>query len=121
MTRAPRSASWRGGNGGATACSSATTVMPSRGNTLEGPRQPKDVLGDVGQDEVRGDRGYLVEARLPELALDVVLSVEAVPSEGLHRHVRRLPTGVCRQELGHVRLRSARLLPVEERGGLFRH
>src|SRR5206468_8158992 len=31
MTRAPRSASWRVQNGAAMACSSETTVMPSRG------------------------------------------------------------------------------------------
>src|SRR6185295_15216022 len=31
MTRAPRSASWRVQNGAAIACSSVTTVMPSRG------------------------------------------------------------------------------------------
>src|SRR5215207_10497220 len=98
MTRAPRSASWRVAKGAATACSSATTVMPSRGRVpgtiSEGPRQVEDVLGDVGEDQVRGDRGDLVESRLPELALDIVLGVEAVSPKGLHRHVRRLPTSV---------------------------
>src|SRR5258706_15731000 len=33
MTRAPRSASCRVANGAATACSTATTVIPSRGST----------------------------------------------------------------------------------------
>src|ERR687893_11710 len=111
ITRAPRSASWRVAKGAATACSSATTVMPSRGSfsagMLEGPRKLQDVLGDVGEDQVRRDRGDLVESGLPELALDVVLGVEAVPSQRLHRRVRRLPTRVRRQQLRHVRLRPA--------------
>src|SRR5262245_33308839 len=34
MTRAPRSASWRVANGAATACSSATTRIPSRGSGM---------------------------------------------------------------------------------------
>src|SRR5918998_1900712 len=94
MTRAPRSASWRVANGAATACSSATTVMPSKGRfpeaISEGPRQPKDVLGYVGEDEVCRDRGDLVEPRLPELPLHVVLGVGTVSPEGLHHDVRRL-------------------------------
>src|SRR5918998_4541165 len=94
MTRAPRSASWRVAKGAATACSSATTVMPSRGRIpegiLEGPRQPEDVLGDAGEDQVRRDRGDLVEPRLPEFPLHVVLGVETVSPEGLHHDVRRL-------------------------------
>src|SRR5829696_7415580 len=95
MTRAPRSASWRVAKGAATACSKETRVMSSRGSLpraiSEGPRQPEDVLSYVGEDKVGGDRGNLEEARLPELALDVVLGVEAVSSEGLHRGVRRFP------------------------------
>src|SRR5215210_1514592 len=126
MTRAPRSASWRVANGAATACSSATTIMPSRGSfpvadILEGPRQFEDVLGDVGEDEVRRDRGYLIEACLPELALDVVLGVEAVAPKGLHRDVGRLPTCIRCQKLRHVRLRPARLARIKERGGFFGH
>src|SRR5918998_3315139 len=121
ITRAPRSASWRVAKGAATACSSATTVVPSRGNILEGPRQFEDVLGEVGEDEIRRDRGYLVEARLSELALDVILGVEAVAPEGLHRDVGRLPTRVRRQELRHVRFCPARFPRVEERGGFVGH
>src|SRR5215212_5257598 len=78
MTLAPRSASWRVVNGAATACSKETTVTPSRGRLpfiLEGSREAEDVLGDVGEDEVRGDRGDLEEACLAEvLALRVELS-----------------------------------------------
>src|SRR5918997_3981872 len=60
MTRAPRSASWRVAKGAATACSRETTVTPSRGRLpiiLEGPRETEDVLDDVGEDQVRRDRG----------------------------------------------------------------
>ena len=91
ITLAPRSASWRVAKGAATACSSATTVMPSSGSISEGPRKSKDVFCYVGEDEVRRDRGDLEEPRLAELALDVVLGVVAVATEGLHRHVRGLP------------------------------
>jgi hypothetical protein len=62
------------------------------------------MLGDVGEDEVGGDGGHLVEARLAELALQIVLGVEAVASEGLDGDVGRLPGGICSQELGQVRL-----------------
>src|SRR5215217_7585064 len=121
MTRAPRSASWRVAKGAATACSKETTVMPSSGSILERPRQTQDVLGDVGEDQVGRDGCYLVEARLAELALDVVLGVEAVAAEGLHRDVRRLPGGLRRQELRQVRLRSAGRSLLEEGGGFLDH
>src|SRR5215207_532551 len=100
MTLAPRSASWRVVNGAATACSKETTVTPSRGSVpviLEGPWEAEDVLGDVGEDQVRRDRGDLEEPGLPELALDVVLRIQPVPPEGPHRRVNRLPQRVRRQ------------------------
>src|SRR5439155_20747166 len=43
MTRAPRSASWRVANGAATACSTATTVMPCRGCMVCGSAPAKAV------------------------------------------------------------------------------
>src|SRR5438874_6845896 len=75
MTRAPRSASWRVANGAATACSTATTVIPSRG--LIGPRESEDVLGDVGEDQIRRDWRDLIETRLAEFALDIIILNEA--------------------------------------------
>src|SRR5215203_613990 len=87
----------------------------------EGSREAEDVFGDVREDEVRGDRGDLVQTRLAELALHVVLGVEAVATEGLQGGVGRLPGGVGGQELRQVRLGAARLSPVEERGGLAYH
>src|SRR5918997_4725778 len=107
ITRAPRSASWRVVNGAATACSRDTTVTPSRGRLpamLEGPRHAEHGRADVGEDQVRRDRGHLEEPGLPELALDVVLGVVGVAAEGLHRRVRRLPGGLRGQHQGHVRL-----------------
>src|SRR5215203_4106870 len=87
----------------------------------EGSREAEDVFGDVGEDEVRGDRGDLVETRLAELALHVVLGVEAVAAEGLQGGVGRLPGGVGGQELRQIRLGAARLSPVEEGGRLLHH
>jgi hypothetical protein len=43
----------------------------------EGPGETEDVLGYVREDEVRRDRGYLVETRLAEFALYAVLGVAA--------------------------------------------
>src|SRR5215210_7639586 len=113
ITLAPRSASWRVAKGAATACSSATTVMPSSGSILEGPRQSEDMLGDVGEDEVRGDGRDLEEPRLAELPLDVVLGVEAVAAEGLHRDVRRLPGCLRGEQERHVHLSPAGLAAIE--------
>src|SRR5215210_1696213 len=87
----------------------------------EGPREAEDVFGDVREDEVRGDRGDLVETRLAELALHVVLGVEAVAAEGLQGGVGCLPGGVGGQELRQVRLGSARLSPIEQGGRLLHH
>src|SRR5215204_2072980 len=87
----------------------------------EGPGEAEHVLGDVGEDVVRRDRGDLVETRLAELALYVVLGVEAVAAEGLKGGVGRLPRGVGGQELRQVRLGAARLPPVEEGGCLLHH
>jgi len=79
------------------------------------------VLGDVREDEVRRDRSDLVETRLAEIALYIVLGVEAVAAEGLKGGVGRLLRGVGGQELRQVRLGAARLSPVEERGCPLHH
>src|SRR6202040_3398540 len=47
ITRAPRSASWRVANGAAMACSSDTTVTPSRGLMIES--SPQDCCRVHGQ------------------------------------------------------------------------
>src|SRR5215210_5077211 len=96
ITRAPRSASWRVAKGAATACSKETTVTPSSGSHLEEPG-------------------------LAELALDVVLGVEGVAAEGLHRRVRGLPRGVGGKQQGHVRLGAAGLAPLEKLRGPEAH
>src|SRR5215211_8860863 len=87
----------------------------------ERPREAEHVLGDVREDEVSRDRGDLVETRLAEFALYVILGIEAVAAEGLKGGVGRLPRGVGGQELRQVRLGAARLPPVEEGGCLLHH
>src|SRR5215510_13033981 len=110
------SASWRVHKGAAIACSSVRTVTPSRGRVIglsftrsrsEGARQAEDVLGYVGIDQVGGNRRHLVEARLAELALDVVFLGEAEATVRLQADVGRLPARLGRQVLGHVGLRAA--------------
>src|SRR5262245_46740513 len=120
MTRAPRSASCRVANGAATACSIDTTVIPCSGRLIARlkpsqyelkpsryrtiacgakalaersirPRQAEHVLGDVREDQVRGDRRDLIQACLPELPLDVVVLRETEPAVRLNRDVGRLP------------------------------
>src|SRR5215210_872482 len=103
MTLAPRSASWRVVNGAATACSSETTVMPSRGSvpaTSDRPR--KAVLGEAGGYEVRGEQGYPVQPGLAELPLRIVLRIQPVPPEGQHRRVDCLPQRVRRRRFRRV-------------------
>jgi hypothetical protein len=53
-------------------------------------RQTEHVLAEIGQDQVRRDRRDLVEARLAELALDIVFLGEAEAAVGLHAGVGRL-------------------------------
>src|SRR5215213_2475714 len=96
-------------------------VLPFLYPLSEGPRKAEDVLGYVREDEVSRDRSDLVETCLAELALYIVLGVEAVAAEGLNGGVGRLPRGVRGQELPQVRLGAARLPPVEEGGCLLHH
>src|SRR3954467_11755775 len=69
---------------------------------LERARQPEDVLGEVGEDEVGGDRRDEVQPCLAELALDVVLGGEAEAPVRLQADVRRLPGGLGGEVLRHV-------------------
>src|SRR5882762_399606 len=82
-------------------------------------RKVQHVLGEIAEDEIGRDRCDLVQPRLAELALDVVLLGEAESAVGLQAHVARLPRGFRRELLGHVRFRPAGLaLLVELRGAL---
>src|SRR4051812_48508218 len=71
-----------------------------------GARQAEHVLGQVGENQVRRDRRDLIEARLAELALDVVLLGEAEAAMGLDAGIGRLERGVGGEHLGHVGLRA---------------
>src|SRR5262245_66610550 len=116
----------------------STTVRPAIGSACwrasksfmsVAPRHAQDVLADVGLDEVVGDRRDLVEPRLAELALDVVLLGEAEAAVRVDAYIGRLPGRLGGQVLGHVGLGAARLLAFEARarlpahqvGGLDRH
>src|SRR5205085_8844377 len=58
---------------------------------LEGARQTEHVLGEVGEDDVCGDRRDELEPVLAELALDVVLGGEAKATVRLQADIRRFP------------------------------
>ena len=58
---------------------------------LEAPRQPEDVLGHVGIDQVGRDRRHLVEPGLAELAFDVVFVGETEAAVGLHADIGGFP------------------------------
>jgi pyridine nucleotide-disulfide oxidoreductase len=83
------------------------------GDTSKRPRQPEYVLADVRQDQVRGDRRDLEQPGLAEFALDVVVAVEGIAAERLHRRVGRVPGGARSEQQRHVRLGPARLAGVE--------
>src|SRR5437588_6667766 len=74
---------------------------------LEGARQAEHVLGEVGEDQVGGDRRHQVEPVLAELALDVVLGGEAEAAMRLQADVRCLPGSLGGEVLRHVGLGAA--------------
>src|SRR5712691_7578257 len=86
-----------------------------------GAGQAQHVLGEVAQHEVGRDRRDLVQARLAELALDVVLLGEAEAAVGLQAHVARLPRGFRSELLRHVRFGAAGQALIVERGGALDH
>lgn len=60
------------------------------------------MLGDIGEDQVRRDRGYLIQSGLAELALNAIVSGQAVATIRLHGDVGGLPRGIGSQEFRHV-------------------
>src|SRR3954449_8024701 len=108
----------------------SATVRPSSGRCWRrasksfmsvAPRHAQDVLAHVRLDQVVRDRRDLVEARLAELALDVVLRGEAEAAVRVDADVGRLPGGLGGEVLGHVGLGAARLMRFEERARLPAH
>ena len=65
------------------------------------------MLGHIGQDQVGRDRRHLIQPGLAELALDIVFARKAKTAMRLDAGIGRLPAGIGRQQLGHVRLRPA--------------
>src|ERR1043166_3759467 len=106
MTRAPASARRWVQMGAATACSSATTRMPSSALTSVRARQAEHMLGQIGKDQVGRDRRHLVEPGLAELALDIELLGKAETPMGLDAGFGRSPACLRRQHLGHVGFRA---------------
>ena len=94
---------------------------PTARRLLVRARQAEDVLGDKAEDEIGGNGRDLVQARLAELSLYLVLRRKPVPSVRLEAHVRGLPRRLGGQHLGHVGLRAARLALVEERRRALHH
>src|SRR6266540_2556723 len=84
-------------------------------------RHAEHVFPDVCHHQVVVDGRGLVEARLAELALDVVLLGEAVAAVGVDAGIGRVPCRLRRQVLGHVGLGTAGQAGVEELGGLGAH
>src|SRR5262252_7592662 len=89
----------------------------------------QNVLRYIAEHEVGGDRRDLVQARLAELALDVVLLGEAKAAMSLQAGIARLPRCLGGELLRHVGLGPAGLARVvqarrasdHERRSLGRH
>src|SRR5579884_818295 len=82
------------------------------------PRKAKYMLSQVGQDQVGGDWGDLVQARFAKLAFNIVFCGEAKAAMCLQAHIGRLPGSICREQFGHVSLCSAGLPGIKEARGL---
>src|SRR5690349_12353219 len=93
--------------GAATACSSATTRMPSSALTSVGARQAEHMFGQIGEDQIGRDRRHLVEAGFAEFALDIELFGKAEAAMGLDAGFSRAPARLRRQHLGHVGFSTA--------------
>src|SRR5688500_5334078 len=107
ITRMPRTAKPRStssdGSRSASAVGAAEVIRGSLPRLWsERSRHAEDVLAEIREDQIRGDRRHLIEACFPELALDVVLRGKAEAAERLQAGVRRFPRGVGSEELGQV-------------------
>src|SRR5262249_61902041 len=85
------------------------------------PRQSQDMLRDVRENQVGRDRRNLVQAGLPELALDIVIFGKAEPTVRLQSGVGGLPRGISGQKLGHVGLGTAWVMRIEPLRGVRHH
>jgi hypothetical protein len=79
------------------------------------------VLANIRKDEVGGDGRHLVEPRLAEFALHVVLGCETEAAVGLQTDVGGFPGGVGCEQLSHVGFGAAGLAGVEERRRFVAH
>jgi hypothetical protein len=72
------------------------------------------MLGDIGKDEVRGDRRDLIQARFAELALHVILGGKAESAVELEARIRRFPRSFGGQEQRHVGFGATPLLRIKK-------
>src|SRR5882724_7393934 len=79
------------------------------------------MLRNIRENEIGRDRGYLVQACLPELALDIVFAGETESAVSLEAYIRRLPGRLGRQVLRHVGLCAARLVRVVQLASFETH
>src|SRR4051794_16000213 len=84
----------------------------------ERPWHSQHVLAHVRQDEIGRDRRHLIEARLAELAFDIVLGRESEAAVSLQAHVGGFPRRIGAEQLRHVRFSTARLVGIEQRSRL---
>src|SRR3546814_11423237 len=75
----------------------------------------------VAQDQIGADRRDLIEARLAELALDVIFIGETETAVRLDAHVGGVPARLRREHLGHIRLGSAVGAGIEQARSLVDH
>src|SRR5262249_56367765 len=93
----------------------------ARGGRSVRARHSEDVLADVRHHEVLVHGRGLVQTRLAERALDVVLFGVAVAAVAVDTRVAGLPRRLRGEEFRHVGFGAARLARVEQRGGLITH
>src|SRR5579862_907701 len=79
------------------------------------------MLCHIGKYQVGGNWSDLVETCLAEFPFNVVVGGESETAMELQADIGCFPGGIRRQQLGHVRLRPARLLVVEKLARLVAH
>src|SRR5712691_12911512 len=79
------------------------------------------MLSDIGQHKIVMYRRRLVQTRLTEFALDVVLSGKAVATMAIETGIGRLPGGFGTEVFRYIRFSPTRLTGIEQGCGLEAH
>ena len=72
------------------------------------------MFADECQNQVSRDRGHLIEARFPELSLDVEFLGETRSPIGLQASIAGLPGSRCREHFGHIGFCAAALASIKQ-------